>query len=141
MKLISTFLIIFSSTFLLNSCNKIMPASFWNEMQEEKIVENFSDQGPYGGTRIIEWKNLDVNSNISKFLKFAKENEWKLVDSLYVQNKKLNEQDFIKLDDYSIEIIQDEIIPYLSSNDSKIYIYSTGWVRIKPGNETETDQK
>ena len=117
-----------------------MPSSFWNKIQAEKIVENFNDQGPYGGTRIIEWKNFDVNSNISKFLKFAKENEWKLVDSLYVQNKKLNDEDLKKLNDYTVEIIKDEIIPSLSSNDSKIYIYSTGWIRIKPGNETETEQ-
>ncbi|BDD06502.1 hypothetical protein AUTU_39850 (plasmid) [Aureibacter tunicatorum] len=37
------------------SCDKQMPAGFWKEFKPNLIVNEYSDQGPYGGKRVISW--------------------------------------------------------------------------------------
>lgn len=125
---------------IFNSCSKLSPAEFWRKFNTELIVTKSSDQGPYGGERQIEWKNLNGKIKSNDFLKFANENGWKLIDSIEITNNELNKNKLRNLDKYAEEIIIEEILPKISNQNSKIFIFKTGWIRIKPGNEIETEQ-
>jgi len=87
-KIITFFLLAFL-TLILNSCSKFTPSGFWKNFHAELIEKKLSDQGPYGGTREIEWKNTDGKLRNIDFLKFANKKGWKLIDSLNIQNKTL----------------------------------------------------
>jgi len=133
------FTLIFS-VLILFSCSKSSPAGFWNKFNSESIIEKSSDQGPYGGKRKIVWKNFNNKLLNQDFLKFANKNGWELIDSLEIRNNDFNSDKTTNLDKYSIEIIKNEIIPKILNQNSKIFIFKTGWIRIKPGNEIETQQ-
>ena len=125
---------------VLNSCAKLSPSGFWKNFNSQLIENKSSNQGPFGGTRIVKWNNIDGKIKSKDFLKFANENGWNLIDSIEIQSKKINEIELKKIDKYAIEVIEQEILPELQDENSKIYIFKTGWIRVKPGNEIETEQ-
>lgn len=43
---------------ILTSCLSLSPAGFWQGFQEEYQVEHLSDQGPWGGKRVVHWKGF-----------------------------------------------------------------------------------
>ena len=119
---------------ILNSCSKIIPAKFWTEFDKNKIIYNFSDHGPFGGTTIINWdsenKKFDKNSIIS----FAEKKGWKLADNMNVQNGELN----TSKRNYSVELIVENNNFETDFKNSTVYLFETGMIAVKPGNSTET---
>jgi len=62
------------------------------------------------------------------------------MDSLSFSKEKVTKNSFFKLknDDYSLDILYNDIVPKLKKNDSKIFIFKTTWLNVEPGNTRET---
>src|SRR5688572_11501396 len=76
-------LIIFLTILALVSCDKNMPGGFWRTFDRKSIVKNESDQGPYGGHRIIHWVTDKKGTYDQKsVLEFATSNGWNPTDTL-----------------------------------------------------------
>ena len=72
-------LLIICLSILLTNCNKIIPTGFWNDYKKELIIENISNQGPYGGHRAMLWKSKEGKRfNVKEIIEFATYNGWKL---------------------------------------------------------------
>ena len=41
-------------------------------------------------------------------------------------------------DDYSLTILNEHILPKLKAKDNKIYVFSTTWVAVEPGNARDS---
>ena len=77
-----TICLLIGISLLIISCNKLTPAGFWKNYHKDLQLKEFSDQGPWGGYRIIHWESKDdYNFEINDILKFTKENDWTLIDS------------------------------------------------------------
>ena len=134
-------LAIFSLTVLLTSCNKTTPASFWTNFHKDLILTKSSDQGSWGGHREINWKSEANNTFTDKdLIEFADKNDWKLIDSISFSVNTLTKDRFsiLKNDDYSLDILNESILPKLKSTDNKIFIFKTTWLKVEPGNTRET---
>jgi hypothetical protein len=134
-------LAIFSLTFLISSCNKTTPAGFWTDFHKDYIIAKNSDQGPSGGRIEIHWKCETNNSFTNKeLIEFADKNDWKLIDSISFSADTLTKNSFSnqKIDDYSLDILNESILPKLKSKDSKLFIFKTTWLNVEPGNARET---
>lgn len=46
----------------------------------------------------------------------------------------------LKNDDYSRDILKDEILPKLKKHDNRIFVFKTNWLAIEPGNTRETTE-
>ena len=124
-QIVKHLLTIFSLTVLVTSCNKTTPAGFWTDFHKELILTKNSDQGPWGGQREINWKSETDNTFTDKELvEFADKNDWKLVDSISFSADTLTKSTFSKLksDDYSLNILNESILPKIKSKYSKIFI-------------------
>lgn len=118
-----------------------MPAGFWTTFHKDFIISKSSDQGPWGGTRAINWKREANNPFPDKeLIGFADKNNWKLIDSISFRRDTLTKNSFAKLknDDYSKDILYNQIVPKLMPDDRKIFIFKTNWLNVEPGNVRET---
>jgi len=121
---------------LLPSCAKLTPASFWKSFQKKLIVKYESDQGPWGGHREIHWKATGTKTfEIQNVLDFAKKNGWVLAENLPF---KLDPSHYENENDaYLHEILRNTIYRKWASEDvSTIYVFRTGWVCVKPGDDS-----
>ena len=128
-------------TVLVTSCNKTTPAGFWTDFHNNLIIKKNSDQGPWGGQREINWKSETNNSFTDKeLIEFADMNDWKIIDSISFSANTLTKNSFSKLknDDYSLDILNESILPKLKTNDNRIFIFKTTWLNVEPGNARET---
>jgi hypothetical protein len=107
-----TFLLLIAFTLL--GCNKMTPAGFWKNFDPKHIVEGISDQGPWGGHRVIHWRNLTGRYNESDVLKFASHNGWKLVGSKYVHD----------MGSY------DDLSPMWIANGGMLYKFDSKWIKV-----------
>jgi len=134
-------LICIALTIFVTSCNKISPAGFWTEFHKDLIIKKYSDQGPWGGHREIEWKSETTNCFTDKeLIGFGHMNDWELIDSISFSLDTLSQSSFsqLKNDDYSQDILNQSILPKLNLNDSKVFVFRTTWLDVEPGNARET---
>jgi len=141
------FLIVF--LFIVLSCNKMTPAGFWKKYHSDFMVKEISDQGPWGGFRIIHWEdnNNDRFVNID-ILKYAKDNGWDLIDSIdYGKNlpkswtfsdKQIFPYNYNESNDLDNQI-NDKLQRWIES-DFKLYSFKTGWIILKPGTDESTER-
>ena len=128
-------------TVLITSCNKTTPANFWTDFHKDVMLIKNSDQGPWGGHREINWKSETNNFFTEKeLIEFADNNDWKLIDSISFSADTLTKSSFFKLknDEYSLDILNENILSKLKENDSKIFIFKTTWLNVEPGNARDT---
>ena len=130
MKYLKLLFVIIILTF--SSCQKTKPSGFWLDYKNEFIVSKNSDNGPFGGETKITWfcEKKIADKNV---INYAERNGWELVDSVNSDseiNKKAN---------YSDEILNDNVLSKLNKKDLTIYKFKTGWIAVKPGNESETE--
>ena len=140
-RIIKHILTIFCLTGLVISCNKTTPAGFWKDFHKDLILTKNSDQGPWGGHRQINWNSETANAFTDKeLIEFADKNDWKLLDSISFSADTLTNKSFSKLknDDYSLDILNENILPNLKTVDNKIFIFKTTWLKVEPGNARET---
>ena len=134
-------LTIFTLIVLITSCNKATPAGFWTDFHKDLILTKNSDQGPWGGHREINWKSEANNTFTDKeLIEFAENNDWELIDSFSFSTDTLTKSSFSKLknDAYSLDLLNESILPRLKTNDNRIFIFKTTWLAVEPGNTRET---
>ncbi|RKS02896.1 hypothetical protein [Flavobacterium sp. 102] len=119
-------------SFLFIACNKTKPSGFWLDYKDNLIASKHTDNGPYGGETKVTWKNKQKFES-RDVINYAENNGWKLIDSLKPDSEK------VKKSNYSNEILIDNILSTLKENDLTIYRFKTGWIAIKPGNESDTE--
>jgi len=54
------------------------PEGFWKDYEADYQTEHSSDQGPWGGRRIVHWKNKEGKFDKTKVVEFATKHGWKL---------------------------------------------------------------
>ncbi len=137
----ATYPFIFALVFLA-SCAKMAPAGFWTSFRKELIEINESDQGPWGGHREIRWKADNATRfNTQTILDFARKNGWTLTDSLTLVSDALLCENGVNKDDYMFDILTRTVLPEWKPMDVKIYVFKTGWISVRPGNdETDTEK-
>ncbi len=65
---------------LLVGCSGATPSGFWKNYHKSLIAEQYSDQGPWGGLRWIQWASKQQHAfSEEEALSFAKQNGWKLL--------------------------------------------------------------
>ena len=76
---------------LITACTKVVPASFWNNFQEDLLKKNINRHGPWGGHRAMFWKADSPNAFTSdQIIHFATENGWQwqsLLPSMAIVNR------------------------------------------------------
>ena len=134
------------------SCSRVTPSGFWLRYQSDLITDKLNDQGPWGGTLIINWvagKNSELN--IKDVKKVADKNNWEMVDSV-----KYKMVDLKKMTDFNKPVINlplknftpDEQQVELKSNslprkietDFTLYQFKTSWVIFEPGTNSSTQE-
>ncbi len=126
---------------LCESCSNLSPAGFWTSFHKELIINNESDQGPWGGTREIYWKsNTNKPFQENEILEFASKNKWTLVDSLTVTNDSPSEKLFseLKIHEYSMEVLVQKVLAKEKVVNTKIYVFKTSQmlVNLNDGDDT-----
>lgn len=130
-----------------------MPGGFWNAFDKNSIVVNESDQGPYGGHRVIHWKS-SINGiyNPKSIIGFATSNGWIPVDTLLLDRSDL--ADWISNDKPVFPIYlkginkkwtEDDLGSYTEferyiDDDMTIYRFKTQWILIYPGTDESTNE-
>jgi len=149
LKKISFLVLVFNFSVLSISCNKLIPAGFWNNFEQDLLLENIGSQGPWGGHRAMYWKTTKLNYfKASKVIAFAKKHGWELVD-----NESFNENELKSW------VHNKELIFPLSSNgfstvingnyadfprwinsDLIVYKFKTGWITIYQGTDDSIEE-
>ena len=134
-------LFFFSCSIVLGSCSYLSPAGFWNSFKKELILQEQSNQGPWGGTREIYWKsNTNKPFQENEILEFASKNKWTLVDSLTVTNDSPSEKLFseLKIHEYSMEVLVQKVLAKEKVVNTKIYVFKTSQmlVNLNDGDDT-----
>ena len=134
----------------LTSCLSPFPSpeGFWLDYEDDYQTEDFSNQGPWGGKRIIHWKNIRGEFDRSDVIQFATENGWTLQnDSIYVSsltdkwtydNKPifpLYFKGFAPQFDFIYSGFED--YPRWISGDIRVLSFTSNYISIDPGTQEE----
>ncbi|MFN7098993.1 MAG: hypothetical protein ACK4M4_01300 [Flavobacterium sp.] len=139
------------STIFFISCNNLIPTAFWEDFKSKFIVENISDQGPYGGHRAMYWKTeIKKTFKPEKIIEFAKENGWTLtatekINSKGMKNWNENGKTVFPLTSqgFKPELMEDNIsedFPRWINSDITIYKFKTNFVTIEPGTDNSIEE-
>ena len=143
-------LLIIGLTF--SSCSRITPSGFWMNYKSEQITDKKNDQGPWGGTLIINWAAKNNSKfNIADVEKIASKNDWKLIDSVEYYTADLKKMtDFEKptinlpLKNFTPEKQQADLksnsIARKIETDFTLYRFKTGWIIFEPGTDNSTQE-
>jgi hypothetical protein len=136
-------LVILTLIVLMTSCNKFLPAGFWISYKTELITSKESNQGPWGGHRLLKWRSKELKSFTSQsMLDYAYKNGWILTDSIVLTKDSVNylvNKDTIDKD-YSDYLLKRYILLYMDKSNFSAYRFKTGWNAIEPGNTRETEK-
>lgn len=136
----------------LSSCGKISPSGFWTNYKSEQITDKKNDQGPWGGTLIINWVTKENSEfNIEDVVKIASENDWKLIDSLEYYTADLKKMtDFGKpiinlpLKNFAPEEqradLKSNSMPRKLETNFTLYRFKTDWFIFEPGTDSSTQE-
>jgi hypothetical protein len=138
--------IVLSLTLAFASCSKASPAEFWRNYRTDLLIENSSDQGPYGGHRAIHWKATKSNTfTATSAIDFAIKNNWKLVDSLDFSQDQTSKWTYhsrpifpLTSTGFTESVSNDtqlEHFPRPFGGKVKVYKFRTGWVILEPGTD------
>ncbi len=69
----------------LAGCSRASPAGFWTRYHAECIESQGSDQGPWGGKRVLTWRACgSVVFDVADARAYAEAHGWKYGRALYV---------------------------------------------------------
>ena len=57
------------------------PAGFWLTYREDLVVNEHSNQGPWGGRRWIHWKSVEPMFDLADVIRFAENHGWECEES------------------------------------------------------------
>ena len=128
---------------LLFSCHKSTPAGFWKNFDEQDIKVDSSDQGPWGGSRVIYWKKTEGKFSENEILKYASVNNWKLADIKVVGSEIVdkwlsNAHAIFPLDKNGLHIsVAAESggynFPRWINGSCRLYKFDSGWMVVNAG--------
>ncbi len=135
---------------MLTSCKKVSPAGFWENYKSNFLIENISEQGPYGGHRAMYWEADKANtSSSSNFIEFAKENGWTLVDSSIFNQDRTDKWIYsnapifpLTNSGFSDTVLNNSQLmhfPRWFSGQIIVYKFKTSWVTIEPGTDNSIE--
>lgn len=137
--------------FFVTSCNKSTPAGFWKNYKNKFILNNNSNQGPYGGYRAMHWKANQINTfSVNDVLDYANKNGWKLLDSLRFNQSQTDKWVYdnkavfpLTSQGFSESIINNSELnnfPRWFDGDLKVFVFKTGWLLFQPGTDESTEE-
>lgn len=137
---------------VFTSCSRITPSGFWLNYKPDQITENINDQGPWGGTLIIDWvANKNFEFNIADIIEIASKNDWQFIDSTEYYKADLlkmtqNGKPIINLPlkNFTMEQngtdLKSKFLPRKIKTDFKLYRFKTGWLIFEPGTDNSTQE-
>jgi hypothetical protein len=134
---IKRFFPIFFSMLCFN-CNKISPAGFWKNFDSSHLIRNVSSQGPWGGHRIIYWKNLSKEYQTKQIIDFSSSNKCNLLKMSSLDNIAAKKW----LEDHAGNIASDQKLSKQYINDVKgircqngeksiLFTFDSHWVLVE----------
>jgi hypothetical protein len=126
---------------LCESCSNLSPAGFWTSFHQELIIKHESDQGPWGGKRIIHWKTKSTKPfNEKELLNYATKNDWKLLESHSFETSTENNTNFkrLKSNEYSLDKLLKEVLTKEIIQGWKLYVFKTTWMLVDQKDIGET---
>ncbi len=137
---------------LFSSCSRITPSGFWMRYKSNFITDKHNDQGPWGGTLIINWEaNENSEFNVEEIIKLASKNNWELIDRV-----KYQKVDLIEMKEYGKPIInlplknftpkpkksdlKSKSYPRWIDTDFTLYRFKTRWLIFEPGSDDSTQE-
>jgi hypothetical protein len=132
--------IVIPALMMCMSCSHASPAGFWTRYCNNMIVFNTSDQGPWGGSRVIHWSSPKMAAFYEQAVRaYAEENGWKYIDSVSVTSAELST--WVSQKDkkpYFVLFGRDNEylclkFPRHIMTDSVILKFESGWTREHPG--------
>lgn len=122
-------------------CGKASPAGFWTSYQRNAILNQASDQGPWGGSRWIHWLGNEPDSfRLGEVRKFALKNGWTCeepnpysadrMESWVGRNGPVFPMFF---GEPGSQYPENDNFPRHILGDSIIVRCETGWIRVAPG--------
>jgi hypothetical protein len=138
-------------TIAFAACNKATPAGFWKNYKKDLVVKNISDQGLYGGNRVVCWKSDRANTfNFKEVHDFANNNGWTLVDSAdfnkeqtskwVYDNNPIFPLSHAGFNDPANIISTYADFPRWFGGHVKVYRFKTGWITIEPGTDNSLEE-
>ena len=134
-----------AAVLVASSCSRATPAGFWNGYRADMIVNAKSDQGPWGGSRSIEWvSNDEATFTTDAVGKFAEEHGWTCEPPVEYSSQRMsawvspidhkpNFPLFFGEPDGSNISVDNDKFPRAIEGDSFISRCDTEWVRVAPG--------
>jgi hypothetical protein len=135
----------------LTACSSWPPAGFWTDFDEAHQVEKFSDQGPWGGTRVIHWKADEVGTFSPKaIIREATENGWNIVDDTSYDDDVVSKWTFSNKPIFPIQwtgfhptevpnTSKHEDFPRWTTGDVRVLSFTTDYINIEPGSGEDYD--
>ncbi|WP_281636884.1 hypothetical protein [Flavobacterium marginilacus] len=144
-------LLVFCTFIILNSCNNFIPTAFWKNYKSNYIIENISDQGPYGGHAAMYWKTKTKKTFTSDtIIAFAVKNGWTLtgIEKFNLKNIKEWKENGkaifpLTSNGFTPKLIEDNIsedFPRWINSDITIYKFKTNFVIIKPESDDSIEE-
>lgn len=133
------------------SCNQLTPAGVWKSFQTDLMVDNVSDQGPYGGHQSLFWKSAKQDAFTStKVLDFASKNSWTFIDSFKCSQEQTskwiyNGEPVFPLTNNGLsnnDINNSQVAKFPRRFDGEITIlrFKTGWITVEPGTDSSNEE-
>lgn len=126
----------------LTACNSLTPCGFWKEYRHDAVVAQFSDQGPWGGHRWIQWSSPSADEfSAAGVTEFAESHGWKRVDTKHysaeeVSNWVTNRGPVFPLiyenQGMSFNVYCDRY-PRAMDGPLTVIRFDSRWIRVPPG--------
>jgi hypothetical protein len=129
----------------LSSCNRLTPAGFWKSYRSDMIAKANSDQGPWGGSRWIQWvAKGETKFSSSELDAFAKTHGWTCEPPVEYSSQRtkdwvspINKEPIFPLffgePTDPVPYTGDVWFPRHIDGDSYVMKCETGWERVAPG--------
>lgn len=115
------------------------------------LVENISEQGPYGGHTAMYWKSKTSYSfDTNELIDFASRNGWSLMDSLTFESiqttkwiygtKEIFPLSHTGFNNTLKNISTYNHFPRWFDGPVKLYKFKTGWITIEPGTDNSIEE-
>lgn len=129
---------------VITSCNRTMPAGFWTSYHSNLITYKTSDQGPWGGDRVIHWASeKDGTFSEKETIEYAKQHGWVFLERRELSSLELEKwksfqgkQVFTLI--YGNRSSDNDRLPRHISEDAVLLKFDSKWIREDPGSVRTT---
>jgi hypothetical protein len=128
---------------ILSGCTRLSPAGFWTTYRPELIAGKYSDQGPWGGIRWVQWQAAAPGTfTVADAKRFAGSKGWTCGDPIsysadqirmwQIGGKPVFPLHFGPPDRPPHNATVDRF-PLSITGDSSVMQCDSGWTRVEPG--------